>query len=120
MITPGEPGKLAPYALNAGVLICISYHNDGRLSPRCGSLHNIGAPLFVFFPLTTQLLLPLPGSGLKASLICIGCTLRYNESADAGAFGKTFCGRNGVPFGMIGSSESCTSGNNFAKSSALK
>jgi len=45
---------------------------EGRFKPRCGSLHKMGEPLFVFCPLTAQLLLPLSGLGF--------CVLMTTES----------------------------------------
>ena len=65
MITAGEPGSVAPYTFMFGETSCISYHIEGSERRRCGSLHKIGFPLFVFEPLTAQLFEPVISSGLE-------------------------------------------------------
>src|ERR1700722_15903975 len=91
---------------------CISYQSDGRLSPRCGSLQRMGEPLFVFIPLTAQLLLPLSLSGLVTALILrVSFFCRYRESLPAGAFTRIPGIRVIVSAGIIGSRESCDIGN---------
>src|SRR5207248_286554 len=120
MIIPGAPGKLTPYALYVGVDNCISYHNEGRFNPRCGSLHKMGAPAFVLALLTAQLLLPFSLLGFCSCIINSSLLLKYNESAVAGVITVIFGFSNTVPLGIMGSNESRTGGNNFAKSSALK
>src|SRR5215831_10772954 len=103
MMMFGEPGKLTPYTLKSGVLNCISYQREGRLSPRCGSLHMIGLPLFVFVPATAQLLLPLSLSGFTETGVVISSCLKvkYNESALAGGF-RSSAGFNGYRLSAAG------------------
>ena len=66
MITPGTPENVKP-ATSSGqrwstVVQCspICIHTPGMLTPRCGSLASSGAPVVVWSPSTTQLLLPSP------------------------------------------------------------
>src|SRR5436190_1198621 len=97
-----------------GVLICISYQIEGSDNPKCGSLHNIGAPLLVFLPLKAQLLLPFAGLGLLISLAFTIVSLpKYNESAVAGFTGTIPGTLNAVPFGMMGIDESDNCGYNI-------
>ncbi len=118
MITFGEPGKVTPYTFTVGELSCISYQMDGKLNSRCGSLHRIGAPLLVFVPFTAQLLLPLFGLGFSVSTMLNESFFpKYKESALAGFMGIIPGGSNTVPFGTIGTNESCTSGYRYLKSS---
>src|SRR5204862_2572228 len=99
----GVPGKLTPYTFMDGVVICISYQIDGNDNSRCGSLQRMGAPLFVFLPLTTQLLLPLLGSCLLYSFTAIVSLLpKYSESAVAGFIGTIPAESKTVPLGMMG------------------
>src|SRR5438067_2997829 len=113
MITLGEPGNVAPYTFMEGVVICISNQIEGRVSPKWGSLHKIGAPLFVFFPMTAQILLPMFGLGLFTSrTLSVVSFPKYKESAVAGLTGSTEGWSNKVPFGIIGMEESDICGNN--------
>src|SRR5215217_7976736 len=96
-----------------GVLNWISYQIDGSDKVKCGSLHKMGAPLFVLLPFTAQLLLPLFLSGLLTSLTVNVVSLpKYNESA-VGGFTGIIPGRSKtVSLGIIGADESETSGYN--------
>src|SRR5262245_46963248 len=111
IITKGLPGSETPYALLFGVTSCISYHIEGRERSRWGSLQRIGAPVCVLLPATTQLLLPLFGSGWVCSRAAILSFFpKYSESADAGLTGTIPGLSNAVPFGIMGNKESGTCG----------
>src|SRR5215467_8471916 len=76
----------------------------------------MGAPDFVFFPLTAQLLLPLSLSGRACTLPNESLRSRYSESIEAGGFTAIAGGGKMVPFGTMGSRESCKYGYIFSKS----
>ena len=59
MIGIGIPGKQTPLILNFPPFKCISYHHEGCLVPRWGSLDRMGLPDSVLFPLITQLFEPI-------------------------------------------------------------
>src|SRR5262245_34747090 len=60
--TNGLPGTVLPTTSSPADAKCISYHTDGNSICKCGSFANIGRPLCVFRPETTQLLLPPLGA----------------------------------------------------------
>ena len=62
-IIPSAPGSVAPFTVWVGVLNCIEYHKEGRFKLKWGSFARIGFPFLVFFPLTAQLLEPVPSVG---------------------------------------------------------
>src|SRR5688572_3262333 len=114
MITLGVPGKLAPYTFISGVVICISYQMLGRESSRWGSLQRMGAPLFVFAPLTAQLLLPLLRltRPISSDMMMVESLSKYSESAFSGLTGRIPGDAKKLPGGIMGCKESGTCGNN--------
>ena len=56
--TPGKAGSPEPITFHPGPLRCIAYLNEGKITGRCGSLANKGAPEALSSELTTQLFEP--------------------------------------------------------------